>query len=183
MSKSQQDILKRGMRELWLTGILKPESQARTGSGLDLFLDHNSYLYSGTNVKQWVTFSDFKKIFPTTFKFTFAYKGKTHTCSLLEAWEVTFGGIGGFGGFDEKLFSLNEKIQTFRDSLKEGGNPYEGWLDVHYPIASDRFLEDAVIFSSQFIRLMDNSLFTGLYAIKDLVNRWHIYLMRKSFEI
>ncbi len=183
MSESQQDILKRGMRELWLTGIFKPESQARSGSDLDLFWDYNSYLYSEHNIKQWVTLEDFKKVFPTTLKFTFAFKGKTHTCNLLEAWEVTFGGIGGFGGFDDKLFFLNEKIQTFRDSLKKGGNPYKDWLETHHPIAEERFLENAIIFSSQLIRLMDNSLFTGLYSNKDLINRWHIYLMKRSFEI
>jgi len=167
---------------LWLTGIFKPESQACSGSSLDLLWDYNSYLYSKANVRQWVTLEDFKKVFSTTSKFTFTYKGKAHTCNLLEAWELVFGKIG-FGGFDEKLFFLNEKIQTFKDSLKKGGNPYEDWLDVHHPIASDRFLEDAMIFSSQLIRLMDNSLFTGLYSSKDLVNRWHIYLMRKTFEI
>jgi len=148
-----------------------------------LLQGRNSKLYSGTDVQQWVTLSDFLKIFPTTLTFTFTYEGLTHTCSLLEAWEAYFGSHLGFGGFDKKIFAINRKIQTFRDELKAGNNPYKGWLEEFHPIAEERFFEDAEVFAGQLWRLMDSSLFSGLYNDKDLVNRWHVYLMRKSFEI
>ena len=183
MTQSEQNVLKQGLRELMLTGILKLESQARSGSSLDLLQSSSSGFYSVSDVKQWVTLSDFLKIFPTTLTFTYSHNGFTHTSHLLEAWEAFFGGLGGFGGFDQKLFEINRKIQKFKDELKAGNNPYTGWLESFYPIAGERFLEDAEIFASQLWRLMDNSMFSGLFDEKDLVNRWHIYLMKKSFEI
>lgn len=183
MSQASQDFVKQGLRELILTGILKSESQGRSGSGLDLLNSRSSKYYSGTNVKQWVTLSDFLKIFPTTLTFTFKHDGLTHTSHLLEVWEAYLGKHLGFGGFDKKLFAINEKIQKFKDDIKSGNNPYEGHLDKFLPITKERFFEDAKVFSSQLWRLIDDRMFSGLYNERDLVNRWQIYLMRKSFEI
>ncbi len=183
MSQAQQNILKQKLRELMITGILKSDSQGRSSSNLDLLQNRNSLYYAGTNVKQWVTLQDFLKIFPTTLTFTFTHDGLSHTSSLLEAWEIYFGRHLHFGGFDEKLFDINEKIQKFRDDLKAGYNPYEGFLEEFHPIAEERFFEDAKVFAGQLWRLMDNNMFSGLYNERDLVNRWHIYLMKRSFEI
>ncbi|KKL16024.1 hypothetical protein LCGC14_2499730, partial [marine sediment metagenome] len=75
MSETQQIILKKGLRELMLTGILKSESQVGSEPGLDSSIN----LYSGTDVKQWVTLADFKRIFPDALKFTFRYGEDDYT--------------------------------------------------------------------------------------------------------
>ncbi len=102
---------------------------------------------------------------------------------MLEAWEVVFAYTTDGKCFDERLFDMNSKILTFKDELKKGNNPFEGVLEAHFPSVVERFLENAKIFSNQFWRLIDGSLFTGPHTEKDLVYRWHIYLMRKAFEI
>lgn len=167
MSETQQRILQEGMRKLIEVGISKDELDAGTSGS-----------YSG-KVKQWITLDDFKKVFPDTLTFTFRYQGNKYTNSLYEVWEFLFMG----GIFDDKLFDINKKIQTFKDALKDGKNPYTAMLEKHFPAANERFLEEAKIFASQFIKLADNNMFTGHYSDIDLANRWHIYLMSVAFDI
>jgi len=69
MSELNQFFLKQGLRELIMTGITRSESSIKTSA--PGFYGNVDYLYSGTGVKQWITFEDFKTIFPNTLQFTF----------------------------------------------------------------------------------------------------------------
>lgn len=182
MSEVQQNILKNGIIRLLQIGATWPEFMVDINApGL---LGNTGSLYSGTGVNQWITLEDFLNIFPNTLKFTFIYGGPTYSVPLLQAWEVVFGYSKTDGkGFDERIFDLNFKLQTFRDEMKKGNNPYSGLIEKHFPSVEERFLENAELFAKQFIRLIDNNLFTGLYTDKDLAYRWHIYLLKNIFKI
>ena len=84
--------------------------------------------------------------------------------------------------FNAKLYEINRKIQAFKDATKSGNNPYIAVIKEFYPAVESRFLEDASLFASQFMRLATNNLFT-VHSADSLANVWHIYLMRKAFEI
>lgn len=45
------------------------------------------------------------------------------------------------------------------------------------------FLEDAKTFASQFIKLIDDNMFSSPYSDKDLTDRWQIYLTNVAFDI
>lgn len=87
------------------------------------------------------------------------------------------------GIFDVNLFDINKKIQTFKNALKNRNNPYIAMLEKHFPIISERFLENAKTSASQFIKLTDSNIFSGRYSDQDLANRWHSYLMSIAFDI
>jgi hypothetical protein len=168
MTSREQLMLKEGLRKLLEIGLIKSESKAQ-----------NYYL--GSKVKEWITIADFKQIFPDSLKFTFTYNGKTQTKSLYDIWENCF--IGGVSDVHSKLYDINHKIQTFRNALKDGKNPFEVLIKEYYESVEERFLNDAKVFTDQLIRLMDNNLFAGQYTDKDLVHQWHVYLMIAGFEI
>lgn len=85
--------------------------------------------------------------------------------------------------FEAKLFRINEKIQTYKDAIKAGKNPYLALLEAFYPKASERFLELAETFSTLLMNLIDNNLSTGSHSHTDLVTPWHIKLMRIVFGL
>ena len=159
MSNTQQLTLKVGLERLLQIGFKKSSAS----------------LISGTQVREWITLNDFKQIFPDSLKFTVKFKGTTYTNSLRELWEMVFG--FGSGTIGMNLFDINSQIQSVKD------DGYIGWMQDKYPVAEERFLKNAERFVSQFVKLIDQNLFTGTYSEKDLVYRWHVYLMRKIFRI
>jgi hypothetical protein len=175
MSEAQQLILKNGLRDLIGIGIAKDESKVST--------------YGGTNVKQWVTLADFKSMFPDTLKFTFKYKAlgekdaHTYSLSLYQVWDTFYGNLLSYDQFDDKLFTINAKIQAYKDALKNRENPHLALLEVFYPKASERFLDLAKSFSILLMNLIDNNLFTGTHSHTDLITPWHINLMRIVFGL
>lgn len=87
--------------------------------------------------------------------------------------------------FQDKLKRINDKIQTFRDALKDGKNPYLELLKAVYPSVEGRFLVGAITFTTAFCRLGTEGLFpTGEgHSAGELAYIWHIYMMRVAFDL
>ena len=164
-SMSSVDLTKiqDGIRKLFDIGINKDESTVTSERGIN----------------QWVTLNDFKSVFPDTQEFEFRYDGVDYSVSLYEMWSNIFTDRQ---TFEQKLDAINKKIQTYRDALALGLNPYEQFLLIHYPVAAERFLSAAREFMDQFIRLADAGLL-GTHSVGELVNIWYIYLARKTFNL
>jgi hypothetical protein len=168
LGPTQVKVIKNGLRQLFDLGISRKTS------------------ING----QWVTESDFKRIFPESLKFTFSYFEKDqvgkfkdniidYETSLYDAWANIF---NRYHSFDKKLEAINSKIQEFKDALERGENPFLAVIHEFFPSAEERFLYNAEQFMKQVMRLITDDLFTE-HSTEDLVFHWQLYLAQKIFGI
>lgn len=129
---------------------------------------------------EWVTLSDFKRVFPDTLLFDSSYGGNDYRVSLYEMWANIYAQNQ---NFDQKMGFINAKIQTYKDAVIAGENPSQAVLNKFWPSAEDRFLSSAKDFMSQFIRLVENGVITGLHIPRELECIWRVYLFKKTFNL
>ena len=150
------------MRKLFELGINKDES-----------------LVQGSN---WITEDDFKAIFPDNLEFKVEFRnGDRFEGSLFYLWNDVFTE----STFEDKLNKINDRIQTFRDAIKNGRNPYLEILKGFYPSVEERFLENALTFATAFSRLGVERLTPTErgHSAGELAYIWHIYLMKQAFNL